>query len=412
MAPKRKLSFNQIVGRGRHASARQVPYSARSPRVRPAPLPAPTTHQPDFIPPPTSSAPAISCKRLNGYRLLLERMLPAPREREAIEKMRSNLINILLKLSVYSFHGREEDFQPSGIMIPVKALSETAVLGEDLQEMARELCAKWEEGDLAQRLLTAGPAPTPEPEDEEEADGEEVMAHPDHEDGEDENVPPLDDQTVMPVYEQMVVGVIHHISPAGKKYPKLASPGRPANRFGHNGIDLGTWWPLQICVRRDGAHGAPVAGIYGQLDVGAFSVISSGGSGYEATDEDNGDVLFYSGTNGWKANGDTGPVLTTHTKVLMRSYENQRPVRVVRAKGASKWAPSVGYRYDGLYTVVEHEVATRKVKGTNAEEGYYRFKMVRCDGQEPLVDIRARSPTLVERAAYKRYEELRPSLYQ
>ncbi|KAI5853567.1 PUA-like domain-containing protein [Tricharina praecox] len=274
--------------------------------------------------------------------------------------------------------------------------------------MARELCTKWEEGDLAQRLLTAGPAPTREPEDEEEADDEEVMAHPDHEDGEDENVPPLDDQTVMPVYEQMVAGVIHHISPAGKRYPKLASSGRPANRFGHDGItilkflqtnrscpangfgydgiELGTWWPPRISARRDGAHCAPVAGIYGQLDVGAFSIISSGGSGYEATDEDNGDVLFYSGTNGWKANGDTGPVLTTHTKVLMRSYESQRPVRVARAKGASKWAPSVGYRYDGLYTVVEHEVATRKVKGTNAEEGYYRFKMVRCDGQEPEID--------------------------
>lgn len=31
--------------------------------------------------------------------------------------------------------------------------------------------------------------------------------------------------------------------------------------YGHNGLNVGSWWPFQICALRDGAHGFPVAGI-------------------------------------------------------------------------------------------------------------------------------------------------------
>jgi len=423
MAPKKKLTFNQIVGRGRHTPARHTPYAPRSPRSPPSrlsPDAAPasgsgvgSSNQPDFIPAPTSTDPAISRKRLHGYRLHLERMLPAPSDRELLGKRRSDLINLLLKLSVYSFHGWDVDFAPSGIMAPVEALSRSAALGEDVQEMARELWAKWEQHDLGQRLLTAGPAPTPEPEDLVEITWDELMTPAGEEEEDPETpAPAVDESTMMEVYERMVAGVVHHVTETGKKYPRLAVPARPANRFGHNGLALGTWWPLQLCARRDGAHGAPVAGIYGQLDVGAFSVISSGASGYEASDEDNGDVLYYSGSNGWKPDGSTEPVLTAHTRVLMRSCETGRPVRVIRAKGSSRWAPAVGFRYDGLYTVVEHEIARRKGKGLARDEEFYRFKMVRCADQEPLAGIRARSPTNAEKVAYRRYEELRPLAYR
>jgi len=407
MAPKRKLTFNQIVGRGRSSSARQMPYTPRSPRPRPF---VPVNNQPDFIPPPTSTEPAISHKRLGGYRLFLERILPAPDDAELRTKRRTELIKLLLKLSVYPFHGQEEDFEPSGIKTTVKALVETAELGEDVQEMARELWARWEEGDLGQRLLTAGPAPTPEPELVElETPWEETVFFTREE---DEEITPVVDKLEMDVvYEKMVAGIVHQITATGRKYPMLVGPGRPANRFGHNGIELGAWWPLQIGARRDGAHGAPVAGIYGQLEVGAFSIISSGGSGYETTDMDEGDVLHYSGSNGWKPDGAREAVLTTHTKVLMRSCESKQPVRVIRAKGASRWAPSVGFRYDGLYRVVEYELVKSRPKGSELEEEYYRFKVVRCEDQEPLVDICARSPTLAERVAYRKYEELRPLAY-
>ncbi|KAI5855527.1 hypothetical protein BZA05DRAFT_472385 [Tricharina praecox] len=226
--PKRKLSFNQIVVRGRHASARQMPdvgwrsnskvcfleivaraattvlgeYSPGLFKVgvaindykggeEPAQTVEPedqkdqvqealATHtlrhsEADVGPWPRPGIPLV---------VRLEQRLPAPSEKEAIGKRRTNLINILLKLVVYSFHGREKDFQPSGIMIPVKALSETVDPAEDLQEIARELSAKWEDF----------PAPTPNPEDEEEAVDEEAVveqfteppAHGDEEEAVDE----------------------------------------------------------------------------------------------------------------------------------------------------------------------------------------------------------------------------------
>ena len=52
----------------------------------------------------------------------------------------------------------------------------------------------------------------------------------------------------------------------------------PANVFGHNGLQVGDWWPKWICALRDGAHGHTQGGIYSQLNVGAFSIVVSGKS--------------------------------------------------------------------------------------------------------------------------------------
>jgi hypothetical protein len=46
--------------------------------------------------------------------------------------------------------------------------------------------------------------------------------------------------------------------------------------FGHNGLSIGDWWPMQICVLRDGAHGSRMGGISGSIEEGAWSIIVSG----------------------------------------------------------------------------------------------------------------------------------------
>lgn len=46
--------------------------------------------------------------------------------------------------------------------------------------------------------------------------------------------------------------------------------------FGHNGLEVGTWWPRQICALRDGAHGSMNGGIHASKTQGAFSVVIAG----------------------------------------------------------------------------------------------------------------------------------------
>ena len=49
----------------------------------------------------------------------------------------------------------------------------------------------------------------------------------------------------------------------------------PCNRFGHNGLTVGQWFPFRICALNAGAHGASQAGIAGSKKVGAFSIVVS-----------------------------------------------------------------------------------------------------------------------------------------
>ena len=44
---------------------------------------------------------------------------------------------------------------------------------------------------------------------------------------------------------------------------------------GHNGLEMGQWWPYRACALRDGAHGASQGGIAGNGTDGAFSIVVS-----------------------------------------------------------------------------------------------------------------------------------------
>lgn len=153
-------------------------------------------------------------------------------------------------------------------------------------------------------------------------------------------------------------------------------PLRRAAVFGHNGLAVGQWWPLQKAAQRDGAHGSAQAGIYGRAGDGAYSVVVSGA--YADLDGDEGDRIHYSGS-GSHGHSDTTPRITAATSTLQRSQETGLPIRVLRAASGSGRAPVVGIRYDGLYTVVSSRI---RLNGTNG--AYIQFCLQRLPNQPPI----------------------------
>ncbi|KAH9486906.1 E3 ubiquitin-protein ligase UHRF1 [Psilocybe cubensis] len=160
------------------------------------------------------------------------------------------------------------------------------------------------------------------------------------------------------------------------------------------GIAVGTWWPTRQGCSADAIHAPWVGGISGGKQ-GAYSVALSGG--YD-DDVDLGYAFTYTGSGGRDLKGTktapknlrTAPQSSDQSfennasfnKMLQRSCETKKPVRVVRGfKCKSEYAPSEGYRYDGLYRV---ERAWME-KGMNAK-GYLvcKFAFKRLPNQPPL----------------------------
>jgi putative restriction endonuclease len=126
--------------------------------------------------------------------------------------------------------------------------------------------------------------------------------------------------------------------------------------FGHiPGYPEGSWFASRIELSQAGVHRPRVAGISGRGREGADSIILSGG--YE-DDLDCGDEIFYTGHGG--RDPETGHQIS-HQEFnrgnVALAYNRQAglPVRVIRgATPRSSYAPRIGYRYDGLYTVDEY----------------------------------------------------------
>jgi putative restriction endonuclease len=99
-------------------------------------------------------------------------------------------------------------------------------------------------------------------------------------------------------------------------------------------------------------HTPTQAGIAGSWDVGAESVVVSGG--YE-DDVDLGDVIIYTGHGG--NDPESGRQVGSQTlhrgnRALARSCQDGLPVRVIRGhRLKSSFSPEIGYEYSGLYRV-------------------------------------------------------------
>ncbi|EFX03952.1 hypothetical protein CMQ_880 [Grosmannia clavigera kw1407] len=169
---------------------------------------------------------------------------------------------------------------------------------------------------------------------------------------------------------------------------------RPHNAmvFGHNGLAVGAWWPMQMVALFHGAHGSSQGGIAGSARLGAYSIVISGL--YDGLDDDRGDTVFYSGSQSHSnRNPNAASRPSNFTQALLRSLELANPIRVLRsAAGKSRWAPSVGIRYDGLYRIVRESQAHNEYGGL-----FWRFELQRLNGQPDLLDVVRTSPTAQQR---------------
>ena len=96
----------------------------------------------------------------------------------------------------------------------------------------------------------------------------------------------------------------------------------------------------------------------------------SGGGDYP--DEDHGDTVLYCGTD-----STTGRP-SEYTSHMLESERNGTPVRLLRSHNLrSQYAPQYGFRYDGLYDVVSHEIM-------DSNKQRHRFRLVRQEGQDPF----------------------------
>ncbi|KAI0440029.1 hypothetical protein F4803DRAFT_564102 [Xylaria telfairii] len=257
---------------------------------------------------------------------------------------------------------------------------------DGMVKKAKELLAKYKADNWGQDVVADEPDETPAPSPSTQASSTAaptigVI-----------QLPPGND----PVYGMsgMMYGIIVDTSGKRKDYRLRADiPRKSAKVYGHNDIALGTWYPFQINALFWGAHGARMAGIAGTVTSGAWSIVVA--STYEDLDMDNGDTLYYSGSN---SHNNTDPQraapASQGTKALHASIATQNPVRVLRSGGAfgtrnqNVYLPSCGLRYDGLYHVVSYRQRLNRNGGL-----YDQFKLARLPGQTPLNELRGRSPT-------------------
>ena len=152
------------------------------------------------------------------------------------------------------------------------------------------------------------------------------------------------------------------------------------------GVGVGQLWLGRVGCSQDGVHGPWVGGIHGGEAAGAYSVVLSGG--YEG-DADEGDTFTYTGSGGRGLSGNkrTAPQssdqqLTGANRALAVNIWRKQPMRVVRGYKlgklrGSRYAPSAGYRYDGLYAVTD-------MWPEIGESGFiiWRYRMERLGDQE------------------------------
>ena len=137
-------------------------------------------------------------------------------------------------------------------------------------------------------------------------------------------------------------------------------------------VAVGTVFPDRKALREAGIHRPLQAGICGTGKTGAESIVLNGG--YE-DDKDSMGEIVYTGHGGNDPN--TGQQVADQTLTgtnlsLVRSCDWGRPVRVVRGwREPGGLGPKAGYRYDGLYRVIEY----REERG---KSGYkiWRFRLV------------------------------------
>lgn len=184
------------------------------------------------------------------------------------------------------------------------------------------------------------------------------------------------------------------LAPGHEKF-KLMDP----KQHGNGRLLNGQWWPSQLAALRDGAHGSSQGGITGSVGAGAYSVIMAGGvdpSGQPYPNEDRGDEVLYCGTDNKASTNEP----SAETQFMLENVRSKQPVRLIRSHNLhSPYTPELGFRYDGLYTVVDYE----EMDPPDVKRRRHRFRLVRCAGQDPIRGQGPeKRPTVQEREAYEK----------
>ena len=157
---------------------------------------------------------------------------------------------------------------------------------------------------------------------------------------------------------------------------------------------MGQWYPTKLLAYFNGAVGVLAEGISGKAGEGATAVVVTPGP--TSHDEDMGDVLAYG-----------VPIRYRKNAALRTSQKAGLPIRVLRSSRKSgrraiydSYAPTVGIRYDGLYTITTAALMFRD------EEKYIRYVLMRLEDQPSLDEIVAARPTAEEKEQHREYTRI------
>jgi len=147
--------------------------------------------------------------------------------------------------------------------------------------------------------------------------------------------------------------------------------------FGNvDGFPEGSHFASRIEIKNAGLHRYHINGISRVVHVGCDAIILNGGY---IDDEDHGDWILYTGEGGRKEGSRKQEYHQPFNKGnldLSRNLRSGYPIRVFRGSNHfnKEYAPSSGYRYDGLYHLSDWYPATGK-------DGFriYRFVLVKQD---------------------------------
>ena len=176
-----------------------------------------------------------------------------------------------------------------------------------------------------------------------------------------------------PEPENGVVIIERDVIPVVPQKAKQKSKGT----YGDTGVPVGTAFAFRKDARQ--VHSPMIAGISGDACFGCFSIALSGGY---AHDLDQGDKIVYTGHGGQGSGGEmiSDQKLTSGNISFIRSMERGQPIRVLRGyKVPSPYQPVSGYRYDGLYNVIDWW----PIRDANGFK-LYQFMLQRVPGQVPL----------------------------
>lgn len=148
--------------------------------------------------------------------------------------------------------------------------------------------------------------------------------------------------------------------------------------YGDNGIPMGQMYLRQMAALAQGAHGSSQSGIAGSAEDGAYSVIVTGR--YKGLEKDGLERFEYCATGSMDNTFKDSLIESQGLKALRTSLATKKPVRVLRGQNADfPYAPQFGFRYDGLYAVVEEKRRTKTKGGL-----YAVFVLERVKDQEAV----------------------------